>query len=168
MTEVRAATPADAEGIAKAQIRAWQHAYTGLMPEEFLRTLSVLDRASDLRAKLTRTGGVRTLVAVEKGTVLGFASHGPDRGEAGIGELYALYLDPDHWRRGIGTLLHTAALRELLEAGHREAVVWMLDGNERARRFYEAHGWRADGARKQESIRGSPPLEEIRLHRLLV
>ena len=32
----------------------------------------------------------------------------------------------------------------------REAVLWVLDDNLRARRFYEKHGWRLDGASKHD------------------
>ncbi|MGH3516704.1 MAG: GNAT family N-acetyltransferase [Haloechinothrix sp.] len=68
------------------------------------------------------------MVAVDAGTVVGFASTGPCRdGNAGVGrgELYALYLDPDHWPRGIGRSLHGHALDALREARHSAAKLWV-------------------------------------------
>ena len=41
------------------------------------------------------------------------------------------------------------ALELLRERGYEEAVLWVLDDNPRARRFYEAGGWRLDGARRR-------------------
>jgi hypothetical protein len=38
-------------------------------------------------------------------------------------------------------------------------TLWVLDTNERARRFYEARGWRADGTSKSDASRGSPVVE---------
>lgn len=38
-----------------------------------------------------------------------------------------------------------AAVGHLAANGFRSVVLWVLAGNRRARRFYERHGWRADG-----------------------
>ncbi len=43
------------------------------------------------------------------------------------------------------------ARRRLLEAGITEAVLWVLDGNDRAAAFYEREGWKPDGATRQEN-----------------
>ena len=42
------------------------------------------------------------------------------------------------------------ARRRLWEAGFVDALLWVLDGNDRAVRFYEGEGWTADGARREE------------------
>jgi ribosomal protein S18 acetylase RimI-like enzyme len=49
-----------------------------------------------------------------------------------------------------------AALDRLVSAGFSEATLWVLDSNARARRFYEAGGWSADGAQKRDEDRGFP------------
>src|SRR5699024_8052619 len=51
----------------------------------------------------------------------------------------------DHWGRGIGTLLHAAALARLVLHGFTHAGLWLLDGNQRAERFYHRHGWTETG-----------------------
>lgn len=66
----------------------------------------------------------------------------------GTPELAALYLDPAAWGKGVGGALMDAALADLRERGFAEAVLWVLEGNERAIRFYERAGWYDDGARK--------------------
>ena len=73
-------------------------------------------------------------------TVLGFASVGPSRDERGIGELYALYVDPEHWSTGAGRALMTRAEARLVTE-YAEATLWVLEDNPRARRFYERAGW---------------------------
>jgi GNAT superfamily N-acetyltransferase len=75
--------------------------------------------------------------------VLGFSTTGPCRDENGFGwgELYALYVDPDEWGRGTGGALLGAASQRLAASGWRDASLWVLSGNVRARRFYEWHGW---------------------------
>ena len=42
----------------------------------------------------------------------------------------------------------------------------MLDGNDRAARFYGAAGWLADGTTKRDEI-GGHPVTELRYHRLV-
>jgi GNAT superfamily N-acetyltransferase len=82
--------------------------------------------------------------------VVAFSAVGPARDAAAetTGELYALYADPDHWGTGAGRALVEAARAALAGLGFSDALLWVLDGNERAARFYEADGWRPDGARK--------------------
>ena len=79
--------------------------------------------------------------------MLGFASLGPSRDEHGVGELYAIYVDPDEWSRGAGRALIERAEERLAEE-YAEATLWVLEDNPRARRFYEAAGWQPDGARQ--------------------
>jgi len=84
----------------------------------------------------------------------------------GVGEVYALYIDPDHWGSGYGRALFAAAERGLRDTGFREAILWVLGANARARRFYEIAGWRADGGKKTDH-RGDVPLHEVRYRRSL-
>jgi GNAT superfamily N-acetyltransferase len=95
-----------------------------------------------------------TTVAIDEGLIRGFASVGQSRDEetGEAGELYALYVDPPWWCAGVGRLLMRDANARLRALGCREAVLWMLVGNDRAERFYRLDGWRADGARRREDL----------------
>ena len=86
--------------------------------------------------------------------IRGFATTGPARAETGVGELLALYVDPDCWGRGFGRALVKAARERLLQQGYERAVLWVLDGNARATRFYATDGWAWDGARRTETLWG--------------
>lgn len=171
--QVRPATPADAAGLARMHVASWQRAYAGLMPQAFLDGLSVQDRTNTWRRVLSEpTPGVSTLVAELEGRVIGFASVGPCRDddvEPGTQELWGIYLDPDYWGAGHGHDLHAhalAALRANAASPTAVATLWVLEGNKRARRFYERHGWSADGAHKVD-WRGEVRLEEVRYRRTL-
>jgi ribosomal protein S18 acetylase RimI-like enzyme len=88
--------------------------------------------------------------------VIGFVTFGPsrDRDTVGMGEIYALYVDPGRYEGGVGRMLMAHARRRLKEAGFEAAVLWVLLGNERAARFYEREGWEADGATREEEPYG--------------
>jgi len=66
-----------------------------------------------------------------------------------VGEVGALYVHPDWWRRGVGRVLLDASLAFLREQGYGVATLWALEDNARARAFYEAEGWHDDGGRQQ-------------------
>src|SRR5262249_55133274 len=109
--------------------------------------------------------GWATYVAEGHGRTVGWVSIGPSRDEHGIGELYAIYVDPEEWSRGAGRALIRRAEERLAEE-YAEATLWVLEDNPRARRFYEAAGWRTDGARQSIQRLGvSPP--EVRYRKRL-
>ena len=78
----------------------------------------------------------------------------------------ALYVDPPCWSRGVGRALLSAAERRLAVEGFDHGVLWVLVGNERAQRFYQAHGWAPDGARRMDQVWGAT-VDEVRYRRVL-
>jgi ribosomal protein S18 acetylase RimI-like enzyme len=171
MVELRDATPADAHAIADVLVRSWRAAYRGLLPDDVLAGLSVSDRERFWSDALTaRPPHTRAVVATIAGAIVGFAATGPplvpaDHGDPTLGDLYALYLAPDVWHRGIGTQLHAAALDRLRSCGFTHAGLWVLDTNERALRFYHRQGWTDTGRSQLDRGPGGIELPERRLHR---
>jgi GNAT superfamily N-acetyltransferase len=66
--------------------------------------------------------------------------------------VYAIYVREAVAGTGVGRAMFAAAEQALGTLGFDTGVLWVLEANERARRFYEAAGWRADGARATESF----------------
>jgi GNAT superfamily N-acetyltransferase len=164
---VRAARPEDAAGVAGVHVRSWQVGYRGLLPDDYLDGLRVEDRASRYTFRLAGLDRPATAVAVEGDEVRGLVTTGPARGGAeSTGEVYALYVDPRAWRRGIGTALMATARSRLAEVGFADALLWVLTGNEQAERFYRADGWLPDGQRREADVWGVR-VNEICLRRSL-
>jgi GNAT superfamily N-acetyltransferase len=153
---VRDATANDAIGVARVHIRAWQAAYRGLLPDEHLDGLREEERASRYSLGATGSEIPETILAVYDGAIRGFASIGPSRDVdlPDAGELCALYIDPPHWREGIGSLLVTHGYERLRARGFDEAILWLLVGNDGAERFYRADGWTPDGSSRHEDVWG--------------
>ena len=139
----------DAPAIAGVVVESWRAAYRGLVADEFLDELSVDDRTGRWASRIAAPHA-SVLVADDDGSVVGACSSAapsPDRdARPGCAELGALYVHPDHWRRGVGRALLSAALAGLDAAGWREVTLWVLAGNEAAISFYRRFGFRADGA----------------------
>ena len=53
------------------------------------------------------------------------------------------------------------ATGDLVERGFASAILWVFTANDRARRFYEAAGWRPDGTAQLLDFDGTA-IEEIR------
>jgi GNAT superfamily N-acetyltransferase len=170
---VRQATVKDARGITRVHIAAWQVAYRGIFPDRYLEDLSL-----DFDDRLRRweviiaspdVPGTVTLVAERDGEVLGWLGYGPNRddppatcsagGPDPVGEIYGIYVHPDHWRTGTGTALMEEAVARMAAAGFGEATLWVLEENPTARRFYERQGWRPDGAIDVFERGGANPTE---------
>jgi GNAT superfamily N-acetyltransferase len=165
MVTVRPATLRDAPAMGRVHVRAWQAAYRGQMPDDYLDGLRPEDRAAYWEGALRRTDLQGALLVAERDReVVGFAVVGPAREPEGAGELYAINLDPDHWGTGAGRALLEAAQAELARGGFDETVLWVLTGNARARRFYEVAGWVADGSSRSDEVFGVT-VHEVRYRR---
>ena len=164
---IRPAQPRDAAEIARIHVRTWQAAYRGQLPEHFLKSLDteIEQRTARWEGLIARAASrhQRQLLALDGDRIVGFVTFGPsdEEPDPAIGEVYAIYVDPGSWDRGFGRELFAAAVRGLADAGFGAATLWVLDSNARARRFYEAAGWAADGATKTER-RGDVELHEVR------
>jgi ribosomal protein S18 acetylase RimI-like enzyme len=162
---IRRAGPEDAPDIATMHVRAWRAAYGGIVPEDVLAELSIPDRAERWREQLADdTEQQRTFVAEHEGMVVGFVATGPSRdpfADSGTGEVYAIYVAPDRWGRGIGSSLLVRAMEELRASGYTSATLWVLAENAVGRRFYAGHGWETDGSTKPYRA-GDAELEEVR------
>lgn len=149
---VRRGVPDDAEALTDLHLDAWDDAYTGLIPQPVLD-----ERRRDVPARIERhrsmlEGTSVTWVAVAHGSrvpggLIGLANSVPTR-EADLADLVdrpgwldlrMLYVRGSWWGRGVG--------HALLEASVADAAcsLWVLEGNDRAVRFYQRQGFSFDG-----------------------
>jgi GNAT superfamily N-acetyltransferase len=164
---IRRATPQDAASLATVEIATWRAAYQGLMPDAFLTGLSHEEKTEGWRRNLLKhgaSGRKRVLVAVSDMVAIGFVRVGYEEDDHAVALVTLLYVLPEHWRRGVGAALMRAAMDELRDLGMREAILWVLRDNLRARAFYEGLGWREDGQRTTENY-GGVELEALRYRR---
>ena len=157
---VRPAKPDDAGAIARAHVAAWRTTYGGLLPPDFLASLS----EEHYTERWTRVIGDRSsrVFVVEDGEqVVGFASGGRERaGETGFaGELYAIYVVAGAQGRGYGRDLVRSVAGALREVKLADMIVWVLRDNLPARGFYERLG--GVYVRSQPITIGSATLEEV-------
>ena len=151
---IRPAVLADASDIARVQVESWRWAYPGLLPQSYLDALSVERRARSW-AELLGATGTRTViwVASDEDGCCGLVHAGPVRSESTtIGEVYSLYVSVRVLSTGVGHLLLAYTTAQLKAMLYGTAVLWVLEQNVRARRFYEREGWSLVGVPRQEAI----------------
>jgi GNAT superfamily N-acetyltransferase len=181
---VRPATSNDCEAIAAIHVRSWQAGYAHIFDQDFLGSLdaTIEERVAFWQNYFAANRPGQTMVvAMIDGVVVGFAYFGPARlhryhdddgteqvpnPDEGRGEGYAMYVEPIHWGRGVGSALMPHVLDGLASSGFTEAVLWVLEDNSRARRLYETWGWRVDG-RSDQFERGGEVTTEIAMWRPL-
>jgi GNAT superfamily N-acetyltransferase len=142
LANFRHATSADAPALARLQLRTAQYAYAHIFPCDAPKP-----RLEDLEHEWSVQIGsatCATFVSETDGLLVG-ASAAIQIPVNRLGRLSRLYVDPDHWRSGIGSRLHDSVLSYLLGVGVRTATLWVLEGNTHARNWYEARGWRPTG-----------------------
>ena len=125
------------------------------MPEETLAALDVGELASWWREVLLDSDRIVFVATSDDGTVVGFAhaaATDDEEGSPDVAQLYAIYLEERATGRGIGGALLARVTGEMRRAGFTRATLWVLETNERARRFYEHAGWTWDGTRSTHQV----------------
>ena len=79
-----------------------------------------------------------------------------------------VYVDPDHWRRGIGRTLLGVGEDLLKNTGHDHGVLWTIVGNERAIALYTSAGWKPDGTVEEHDSSAGIPVTEQRMTKYLI
>jgi len=158
---LRPLAPEDCDELGRVHMAIWRDAYADLMPADYLAGLSD-ERCADRwreRVALPPDAPQRTLVVVDSdGRLAGFGSAGPSRDEDAPSEweLYAVNLAP-HAR---GTGVADRLVDELL--GDRDATLWVIEGNARARAFYTRRGFVDEGGRELHPPTGTPEMRMVR------
>jgi GNAT superfamily N-acetyltransferase len=161
---IREATIGDAEGIARAHTASWRTSYRGLLPEAVLARIDVDQRAASWRRTL-QDRSLLTLVAYDTThhDIVGLCDAGKSRGTTPrAGEIYRMYLEHHARRHGLGREMFELVTAWLRSRALDSLVIWVLDTNHPARRFYEAMGGRP-GARVASSVSGFPVIEQAYL-----
>lgn len=126
---IRAAAEPDADRIAQIWQTGWHDAHDARVPEAL-----IAHRTPESYPPRARDRLAHTVVADLDGRVVGFIVIEHD-------EVEQLYVDAAARGTGVAQQLMAHAEREIAAAGHPEAWLAVVAGNDRAIAFYEKSGW---------------------------
>ncbi len=149
---MRAATVADAAGIATVHRESWRTTYAGILPLAVVAREAGRKTEAMWRRRLAmKHPGSATWIAERRPDgIVGFASCGDAREpiEGLDAEIYALYVLQSQQQRGVGRELVRACARHFVRQGLFGFFLWVLKAN-RARLFYEALGGQEIGEKTE-------------------
>jgi GNAT superfamily N-acetyltransferase len=168
--EVRPAVMRDAKAIAEVHAAAARAAYDGILPEDQLRALAPATREAKWREAI-EFSEPQVQVAVLDDQVVGFVGYDRSRDAktpSTTGEIWAIYVQPEHWGKGVGVALWDAARDGLEEEGCTTVTVWVPLRNDRAIRFHELAGFKRQMTTAKTTSIGAVKIEEVRLKRNVI
>lgn len=165
--EVRPAEMRDARAIAEVHAASAAVAYADVLPEDQLRALAPATREAKWRDAI-EFSEPQVQVAVLGDKIVGFVGFDRSRDPktpSTTGEIWSLYVLPEHWDKGVGVALWDAAREGLDEEGCTNVTMWIPLRNERALRFAELAGFKRDMKTAKTTSIGTARIEEVRLKR---
>ncbi|WP_370945942.1 N-acetyltransferase family protein [Amycolatopsis sp. cg5] len=130
---LRPATSADVPAVAQIWRDGWRDAHLGNVPDGLVEVRT--DESFGTRAA-EQVG--ETVVAIVGGVLAGFVMVIAD-------EVEQVYVSAGHRGTGVAAVLLATAEQVVLRNGHKQAWLAVVEGNARARKFYERQGWADEG-----------------------
>jgi len=136
----RRAEARDADRIAQLHAESWRRTYRGMMRDEFLDGDVFTNRYHAWR-ELLATAGKFVLLAEDGANLVGFICVTGNEDVLWGSYIDNLHIAGTHTRRGVGRALMGHAAKWLRDSYAGTSIyLWVMRGNDRARRFYEALG----------------------------
>ena len=144
--------------ISKIMEDSWKYAYRGIIPQEFLDKIPRGHWSNRLESP-----GLYTMVCIKDGEYIGTASFGRARIDncSDFGEIISIYLLPEYIGKGYGIKIMDSVINELRIHEYKEVILYVLEENTRARKFYERYGFELCNDDK-EVIIGGKKLSAVR------
>jgi len=150
--KIRIASKEDAGGIAKVHVDAWRFAYKDIMPADLLNSLSIPNKIKAWESILSGDAWPAYVAINNGGCVEGFihlsSYRDDDFEEKNVGEVTALYINPELIGTGVGAQLFSQGLKHLQDLNYSKVALWVLEENKLGVKFYEKFGFLPDGGTK--------------------
>ncbi|MBM3387788.1 MAG: GNAT family N-acetyltransferase [Betaproteobacteria bacterium] len=167
--DVRFAKLADAAAVANLHLIASRALYEGQVSEAHWQATPMAKRVGFWKEAI-EYGEPQVLVATHGGEIVGFVGFDRSRDPKSkntTGELWALYVDPDHLGQGAGLALWDAAREGLQDEDCTDVTVWVPLASAPALRFFDAAGFKREMNTARTVPLGDVRVEEIRFKRAL-
>jgi len=129
-----------AEDLTRIMISAWRAGFWGILTEEIIEKYTQFEPCADMFRKILSSGIGTMYLALLDTRPVGLLYWLPEGDSARI---EALLTVPEVWGAGVAAALIGRTIQDA--SAHQTISVWPFVKNQRARRFYEKHGFHATG-----------------------
>lgn len=140
---IRHAVPGDETALAEIQAEAWEAAFSGILPDEKLKSHLDKQRIAQMyHYVLNETSAHGSLLLIDSQPhCMAFWDSYRGENHPDWAELICIHSRKGNWGRGYGSMMMEHILQEIKSAGFKQVGLWVFEQNIRARRFYEKHGF---------------------------
>ena len=138
---IRKARLKDAEGIARVHVDSWRTTYKGIIPDDYLNSLSYEQRTELWKNNIGKKGNYVLVAENTEEQVIGFtdAWKRDDNDEENSIDLTSIYLLENYQGMGVGKQLLKTLFEHFNQEGYDKVFVEVLEEN-KTRFFYEYYG----------------------------
>ncbi|MDR0946670.1 MAG: GNAT family N-acetyltransferase [Ruminococcus sp.] len=154
-TRMHKAQIGDESTVATILCKAWQSAFSDIITGDDMAKFADEKRHTANFKRIFENGGFApTYIAALNGKQCGIISFGKSRNldSPNTAEIIAIHSLDSVWGKGVGHAMMEFALAELRRQGYQEVMLWVFEANDRARKFYERHGFTVDDAVKDNGF----------------
>lgn len=139
-----------AQDMGYVHAESWKKAYRGIVADHIVDQFTPEKRTAIFEDALSSSSEEYYLFKID-GQPAGIAllQKGHDDNTTADGEIYAIYFHPHFWGTSGPHKAFQFCISRLREQGFTNLFLWVLNSNQRARRFYEKYGFAFDGTQQQ-------------------
>jgi predicted acetyltransferase len=159
---IRNADIDNAEDLANIYSESWRAGYKDIIDHDKLWKITDV---TVLTRHYTRVSTKAHYMAFYRGEPSGVISFNKSRDKdlPNAAEVITVYTLESVWGKGVGHAMMEFALGELRRQGFHQVFLWVFEANDRARKFYERHGFIADGTVKDSGFENAQEMRYIRV-----
>lgn len=150
---IRRVCQGDEQTLAYIQTESWKAAFKGILSDEDLIRCTNIEKATAMYKGLLEEniGNGYILEISGKPHAIAYWDKTREADMDGFAELICIHSLPDNWGKGYGSRLMDRVLDDIYAAGYGKIMLWVFDENMRARKFYEAKGFKESATQKEMS-----------------
>ena len=148
--KIRRVRIGDEAALAYIQTESWKAAFKDILDPETLTRCTDIHKAEAMYKGLLEQnkGNGYLLTLDDRPHCFAWWDAPRDADMLGRAELIAIHSLSSAWGRGYGSMMMDQVLSDIKADAYPEVVLWVFSENTRARRFYEAKGFRLLGYEK--------------------
>ncbi len=140
----------DENDLAYIQTESWKTAFADILSEEVLNRVVDMRRSVAMYKRLLdeEVGNGYILEVNGVPHCIAWWDRARDEDVPDYAELICIHSLQGNWRKGYGTRMMETILKDMKAEGYARVILWVFEGNHRARKFYEALGFVFSGKTK--------------------